>query len=301
MLKSVQQAVRRNTAVRGAKALLRSPMRLRAEWRDRFYRPKAPHELAVCAIFKDEAQFLDEWITFHAGIGVTQFYLYNNGSRDRFREILRPHVARGLVSLQDWPAVPGQFSAYRDCLTRRWHAARWIAVIDIDEFLFSPNQVDIRPILQSYSDLPALFVHHVNFGSSGHQTPPPAPLVEAYTHCAHTSRSPSGKSIVNPSLVRGVTDAHIFPLWRGATRNSDRTVVANVPVCSEIPRALASLRLNHYWSRSIQDLKDKVRRGDVAYNLPRNLEQHLELERTMNETIDTAIIPIWRAITQAAN
>src|SRR6266481_3328707 len=213
MLKSAQAAVRRHPIVRNAKVLLRAPLVLRAVLRDTLYRRHAPHALAVCAIFKDEARFLDEWIRFHAGIGVTQFYLYDNGSRDHAYEVLRPFISSGLVTLQHWPGKAGQRSAYRDCVARRWRAARWIAFIDLDEFLFSPHHVDIRPILESHSDVPALFVHGINFGSSGHRVPPPGPLLEAYTRCASPERSQSGKSIVNPRLVRGVSQSHIFPLW----------------------------------------------------------------------------------------
>src|SRR5262245_21968687 len=82
-------ATRRHTLVRGAKTPLRSPLALRAILRDRFYRQHAPHALAVCAIFKDEAKFLDEWIRFHARVGVTRFYLYDNGTRDHEYEVLR--------------------------------------------------------------------------------------------------------------------------------------------------------------------------------------------------------------------
>ena len=85
-------------------------------------------------------------------------------------------------------------------------------------------------------------------------------------------------------------------LWRGVTRNSDRVVISQVPVPPEVNRAFTALQLNHYWSRSIQDLGDKVRRGDAVYGTDRDLDRHLQIERAMNEAVDTSIIPIWRAI-----
>jgi hypothetical protein len=42
------------------------------------------HYLSICAIFKDEAPYLQEWIEFHRLLGVEKFYLYNNNSRDNF-------------------------------------------------------------------------------------------------------------------------------------------------------------------------------------------------------------------------
>jgi hypothetical protein len=296
MLRSAKGAIRRHPLVRGAKSILRSPLALRAGLRDRFYRERVEHPLAICAIFRDEADFLDEWIRFHAGVGVTQFYLYDNGSGDHFRDVLEPYIARGLVTLEPWPRRPGQRSAYRDCLRRRWRAARWIAFIDLDEFLFSPRQVDIRPILQSYSDVRALFVHHVNFGSGGHQTRPAGAMLEAYMHCEPLGQSESGKSIVNPRWVRNVSQSHLFPLWRGDTRNPDGVIISDVAMPPGIGRGSETLRLNHYWSRSIQDIADKIRRGDAFYGVPRDLEEHLQIERGLNGAVDTSIIPIWRAI-----
>src|SRR5262245_1292734 len=73
------------------------------------------HELGVCAIFREEAPFLDEWLTFHCGVGVTHFYLYNNFSTDNFRTVLEPWIDRGVVTLIDWPVPVGQTSAYEDC------------------------------------------------------------------------------------------------------------------------------------------------------------------------------------------
>ena len=39
----------------------------------------------------------------------------------------------------DWPMFPGQVQAYEHCIERARDDSRWIAFIDIDEFLFSPT------------------------------------------------------------------------------------------------------------------------------------------------------------------
>src|SRR5262249_4803573 len=116
------------------------------------------HELAVCAIFREEAPFLDEWIAFHTGVGVSRFYLYNNFSTDNFRAVLGPWIACGMVSLTDWPVPVGQLSAYGHCVRYARAECRWLAFLDIDEFLFSPRVLDIRGILACYADLPAIEV-----------------------------------------------------------------------------------------------------------------------------------------------
>ena len=42
-------------------------------------------KIAVCAIFKDEAPYLLEWIAFHKMVGVDLFVLYDNGGRPQFK------------------------------------------------------------------------------------------------------------------------------------------------------------------------------------------------------------------------
>ena len=86
-------------------------LRIRAVWRsyrrERQLLAREHHELTICAIFREEAPNLDEWIRFHEGVGVSKFYFYNNFSTDNFRDVLTPYVARGLVDLVDWPVSLG--------------------------------------------------------------------------------------------------------------------------------------------------------------------------------------------------
>ena len=36
--------------------------------------------LSVCAIYRNEAPYLAEWIEFHRLVGAERFFLYDNGS-----------------------------------------------------------------------------------------------------------------------------------------------------------------------------------------------------------------------------
>ena len=72
-----------------------------------------------------------------------------------------------------------------------------------------------------------------------------------------------------------------------------------IPADIETTAAFATLQINHYWSRSIQDLGEKVLRGDAFYGGARHLQAHLQMERSLNETTDRSIIPIWRSIAGA--
>ncbi|MBS0615879.1 MAG: glycosyltransferase family 92 protein [Verrucomicrobia bacterium] len=110
------------------------------------------YKLTVCAIFKNEAPWLKEWVTYHEKLGVQHFYLYNNDSTDHYAEVLKPFIDRGVVELIEWdsqdkshhaygglmdaPWSACQLGAYNDCMKKRaLGKAQWVAVIDIDEFI----------------------------------------------------------------------------------------------------------------------------------------------------------------------
>ena len=104
-------------------------------------------------MFKDEAPWLKEWITYHHKVlGVDRFYLYNNESTDHYQEVLQPFIDQGIIELIDWdssdhnhlaygafmdsPWSAAQLGAYNDCLKKRALGhAKWVAMIDIDEFI----------------------------------------------------------------------------------------------------------------------------------------------------------------------
>src|SRR5262249_4424977 len=62
---------------------------LRARW-PRPLGTRPPIGLAVCAIFRDEARYLAEWVSFHRVQRVERFYLYDNRSADEWRSELAP-------------------------------------------------------------------------------------------------------------------------------------------------------------------------------------------------------------------
>jgi hypothetical protein len=112
---------------------------------------KQEQRLAICAMFKDEAPWMKEWIDYHHRVlGVCCFYLYNNDSSDQYLSVLQPYISEGLVKLIDWsssdptheagtmrdaPWYAAQVGAYNDCLKQSLGQAEWVAMIDIDEFI----------------------------------------------------------------------------------------------------------------------------------------------------------------------
>jgi hypothetical protein len=227
---------------------------LRARW-PRPLGTRPPVGLAVCAIFRDEARYLAEWVAFHRIQGVERFYLYDNLSGDDWRSELAPEIDSGVVEVTQWPDEPGQVSAYDDCLERHRDDARWIAMIDIDEFLFSPSGAPLPEVLRRFDTYPGVVVNRRFFGTNGHRHPPDGLVTESYPMRSR-DEDPSNvlvKSIVFPRMTLGAHSAHTFRL-RGVPVGEDGLPA---PKATREPATAGSLRINHYYAKSEEEFRHK--------------------------------------------
>jgi hypothetical protein len=206
--------------------------------------------LSVCAIYRDEEPYLREWIEFHRLVGVEHFFLYNNLSLDDHRDVLAPYVEAGIVTLTDWPEEPGQMSSYEHCLATFANASRWIAFLDLDEFLFSPTKTSVSEILAEFEDAPGVVVNWAVFGPAGHTTPPTGLQIENYTsRTDDPDFNHMVKSIVDPRRVETAPGPHFFTYEDGALpvdENGNPVQPRNITDSVSFDR----LRINHYVTRS---------------------------------------------------
>ena len=125
-------------------------------------------KVAVCAIFKNEAPYLKEWIEFNHIVGVDHFFLYNNNSEDDYEEIVEPYVKKGLVTLAQWPKNQAQMECYNDCILKYSKRTQWLGFIDIDEFIVPIEKNSIYEILQPFEkNRGAVKLYWKMFGTSG--------------------------------------------------------------------------------------------------------------------------------------
>ena len=248
------------------------------------------YELTACLKFKNAARFLPEWIEFHQMVGFEHFYLYNNNSTDDYLRALTPYCQEGSVTLYEWPEVPAFPKSDQHCVAHHRHEARWIAFLDDDEFLFAVEGTDVRKILRRYEAYPALAVHWVIFGSSGHVGRPAGLVLENYLY-RQRDVSPTIKSIVNPRRIAASRSTHhwLYKNQELASDENDRPVkgwISN-PATAEV------LRINHYWSKSLEDGQNKVARESVdefGLKNPRSMELWHKFDNASNAVEDREIL-----------
>lgn len=239
--------------------------------------PPNKYYLSLIAMFKNEALGMKEWLDHHIAHGVDHFYLVDDGSTDNPMAVLAPYVDSGTVSM--FPTIPKnvpfrQAGLYKKLFTEVYAAneSRWIAFLDMDEYLYSPMQVDVRAILRQHEDLSVVGLNWVMFGSSGLVTQPSS-IVQSFVNRAdyNSSKYPAlvehykilqwnkghysdwQKYIVNTKYKVDNIDVHVVTI-EGTAENLSYKRYPDTP----------SLLLNHYIVQS-QDffLKVKSTRGDV--------------------------------------
>ena len=220
-------------------------------------------QIAVCAIFKDEAPYLLEWLAFHKMIGVDMFYLYDNGSSDGGGEVIRRSRFARNVTLIDWPERPGQLSAYNHFRVHHARQFTWVAFIDIDEFIMPLASASIRQILlrNIYQPYAAILLQWLVFGPSGHIHRPDGLVIESYTRRLPQTADASRhvKTLVRTEHLLGIDYTPHAAECSGPACTTRGENVLPYPIqpteCHDV------MVINHYFTKSQEDWEFKRCRG----------------------------------------
>jgi O-antigen biosynthesis protein len=222
-------------------------------------------KIAVCAIFKDEAPYLLEWLAFHTMIGVDLFFLYDNGSTDGGGDLIRRSGFARNVTLIDWSDRPGQLSAYNHFRVNHARLFTWAAFIDIDidEFIMPLADDTIRDILvrEVYRPYAAILLQWLVFGPSGHDSRPEGLVIENYTRrlpqADRTSRHV--KTLVRTEHLLGIDYTPHAAECSGPACNARGEMV--LPYAIQPTECHDVMVINHYFTKSRADWEFKRRRG----------------------------------------
>jgi hypothetical protein len=243
--------------------------------RARLHLARAKYFLAVGAVMKNEAHVLEEWLDHYANEGVDHFYLIDDASTDDTPAVLAPWITSGRVTLVADAARHDQLGKYHRHLTRALSECAWLAVVDLDEFLYARTGTLAGFLRVVPEDVGAVVVPWKNFGSSGH-VEQPASVVDGFLRRRDYGSGRDGhcKSIVRGAATRRL-HVHAHPLRRGyawmdgaGERRAPR-VHGPAPARLFVTEELLSrslLQLNHYPIQSRRWFEQvKMTRGDVLH------------------------------------
>ena len=228
--------------------------------------------VAIAIIVKNEARYIEEWARFHALAGVRHFYVYDNGSTDETCALLRGCLPEDALTILPWAQslrdgrtgaeLHNQVLAFAHALANYGGAYRWMAFVDVDEFIVPREHDSLDAALAELEAAAHVSLPWQMFGRSGHEGPPEGGIVANYLMRMRDVQSArhalNWKCIVDPCRVTGVR-VHGMEIDGRAEGVNDRGQPA-----AHKARGRADfysnqrLQLNHYYTRSNADLQTKL-------------------------------------------
>ncbi len=217
-------------------------------------------KLGITTIVKNEALYIREWILFHFMQGVTEFFIYENDSTDGLEEAVRRYPLNEIsVKVIPWSGKCRQLEAYDHSIANHRKLVDWMAVIDVDEFLYSTEypkvtkHLEVITAIDNYN-IAAVQVPWYIFGSSGHKDYSSDLVIERFTKRPFHLDKHSKSIIKMNKAVSTWKDTHTFKV-RG------RTLVRP-----------PNLFINHYHVKSEQEYRIRCAKGRGDVLTPRDFE-----------------------------
>ena len=231
--------------------------------------------IGICAIAKNEDDYIDEWIRYHLKLGVDQICIFQNNWRysGPFTESFHVH----------WYAQDGevqQLNAYNRFLHNANLSIQeldWCAFIDVDEYICVRDvSRSFQDILEEFQAYPSLAINWRLFGSSRLSWDCSHDVVTRFTKCEAVLNKHI-KQVVNLKMMREngmLSKAHfVNPHYGNWTAvNLQKNAVVG-PFNTQQLDQVQPLELNHYVVKTWDECLAKCSRGRADVSCKRNAEE----------------------------
>lgn len=249
------------------------------------------HYLSIATIARGEAPYVYEWAKYHFGIGVDHIYFYDNDPNPKasFNISIFP---KSIVTVIPFPGDTMQTKMTEHALAHFRKSTRWLAFMDVDEFLVPLKTSNMQTFLKPYEKYSAICPHWRLFGSNGERNYRDSPVLERFTRRA-IEVDRHIKSIVDPIRTFRWVTVHKY--------------THNTPAVDEYCRPIAEtesrpepatadyIQLNHYVTKSYEECLERRNRprADIPakHQMPEFFTAH-----DRNEVEDLRALELWNKI-----
>ncbi|WP_179224078.1 glycosyltransferase family 2 protein [Geodermatophilus pulveris] len=252
----------------------------------------------MCAIARNERDYLLEWVAYHRLAGFDGIHVYDNVSDDGTSELLAALDAAGVVHRTHWPrkeGIPPQRHAYQHFLEN--HAGRydWVLVCDLDEFVV-PRTGTVKDFIRRGTERdPAVTAYALPwlvFGSGGQEEKTPGLVIERFTNCAERP-GPSVKTLFRSDAVLAMR-THIADLMWGryADNRHQRPQWSDRMPIDLVDAEDGEVLVHHYFTKSRAEWVErrKLPKADRATVSHRHLAMYDRYERLPREETRAAVM-----------
>jgi len=212
----------------------------------------------LSANIRDDNDYLDEWIDYHLSIGFEHIVIYDHLSKvpvkSKWDNVTVYRLERESLFIPE----------FIHNFTLQNHKSFWMAHFDVDEFIVLLQHKNINELLQGYEDHGAVGVPWSMFGSSGHVLKPKGLVKDNYLYRREDENPEWIKSIINTRFCKRIDDPHYGIYSRPAVNEAFEQIEGSRATS---PRKL--IKLNHYFTRSLEEYKRKIERGTGNVNTPK--------------------------------
>jgi len=234
------------------------------------YFTQPSYMFGIMLIFKNEEDYLEEWLDYHISQGIDRFYMYCND--DNINKYKYFDKYKNYIKIIDWTNKKNegdltiQRQAYYDCVSKYSNECKYLMMLDADEFILNKeiNSTVVDYIKKlDYDKVKALKVQRYNFGSNGHSKKPNGKVIDNYNK--REKICSSFKTIANTSFID--TSKQFFGVHDFNFINKDGIIYnkylnydtsypngCNKDDINEIP-----LVINHYFTKSYEEHMERCK------------------------------------------
>jgi hypothetical protein len=260
------------------------------------------YTLCIMTIFKNEENYMQEWLDYHIDQGIDHFYLYCNDDNLSKYKYLNDDKYKKYITLIDWVNVKHnenntiQKQAYHHCIKNYSKKYHFIMMLDLDEFLVNKNKKKVINFINNLKDkwnnIKAFKIQRYDFGSNSHYKKPDGKVMDNYTK--REKICSSYKTIANSDYIDknkpfyGVHDFN-FKEKNGKVFNDYFFYQPGPNKCKKNDINEIPLVMNHYYTKSYQEYIDRCKLWENGGINPVGYRKNCEKifkERDTNEIED---------------
>lgn len=233
---------------------------------------------SICLLAKDEDSYLDEWITYHIGIGIDHIFIYDNGSKNPISEFIKkyPDNIQSKITVIDFSGEYDdiQTDCYNHYLENHSQLSMWTAFIDADEFINIAHYNSINEFLKQYDKVSVIAMDFVEFNANGQVKYEDKPVRERFTERSEVENPDyAPKVFVKCSRIDNFkTHYPMYYSKRFRAIDTDKET---------------SIYLEHYYTKSFEEFKQKIQKGTCDPKWSRQLYEFFRYNPDMEYLKET--------------
>lgn len=241
--------------------------------------------LSICLIIKDEGEYLEEWLDWHIKQGISHFYIYDNKSNPPIKNFIPSKFLKMCTIINfNGNYCRTQIAAYNHCLLNFSKETEWIAFIDTDEFIRPITYHNILEFLETIpEDADAILLKWIVYGADGKVKKEDLPVRERFHSIVqYPTYYPSCKVIAKTDKIIKM-DVHM-PM---------ESIDGNIIIVNEKGNRINGvfdpnithndIVIDHYFTRSLEEWIEKIKRGTVDEICQRQYDLFFELNTDMSK------------------